>query len=91
MRAIIKTIVLAGALGLTHPEAAWACEKCFGGGSEAEGITMAMLALVAMTGVVWGGIGAFFVNMRRRIRQIEPGSLVVSEHGDLLESADPPH
>ena len=68
------------------PQAAFACEKCFGGadGSVGEGISLAMLALLGMTGVLWAGIGAFFVNMRRRARQMEPGTLAVTENGEVL-------
>ena len=88
MKTTIKTAALAGMMLLAWPGTAQACERCFGAGGAAEGITLAMLALVAMTGVVFGGIGAFFLNVRRRTRQRAPGTLVVSQAGDLQASTD---
>ncbi len=83
-----KTLLaLAGLAVLGLPEAAMACEKCFGAGADgatAQGISLAMLALIALTGVVWGGLGMFFVNIRKRARLLEPGDLVVTETGDIL-------
>lgn len=75
--------------GLAAPETVLACEKCFGGagGQVGEGISFAMLALIAMTGFIWAGIGAFFINMRRRAGRLEPGDLVVTEDGEVKPSA----
>lgn len=84
---LLKSTVLAVLMLTILPETALACEKCFGAGGEAEGITLAMLSLIAMTGLVWGGIGAFFLNIRRRTRQLEPGELAVTEQGDLVAPA----
>ncbi len=88
MKTFVKAfLALAGLAALALPEVAWACEKCFGAGADtqtAESITASMLALIALTGVVWGGIGMFFVNMRKRARMLEPGDLVVTETGDIL-------
>jgi hypothetical protein len=44
---------------------------------------MAMLALIGMTSVVWGGIGAFFLHVRRRGHMLEPGDLIVTENGEI--------
>lgn len=87
MKTLTKTMALLGALWLTLPEAAWACEKCFGGAAanEATGISLAMMALLGMTGLVWGGIGMFFINMRKRAHLLEPGDLIVTEDGEILD------
>ena len=50
-----------------------ACEMCWGAGADGtipttQGISMAMLLLIGVTGVVGGGVGAFFLRMRRRTR-----------------------
>jgi hypothetical protein len=86
MKTLTKTVALLGAMGLLWPEVAWACEMCFGAaGDETAGISMAMLALLGMTGLVWGGIGMFFINMRKRARLLEPGDLIVTEDGEILD------
>ena len=72
---------------LALPEAALACERCFGAGGVdtpvTQGIGLAMLSLLAMTAVVMGGIAAFFVNVWKRARRLEPGAMVVTEDGDV--------
>lgn len=73
------------------PVAAAACETCFGAKVDTpttRGIALAMLLLVGMTGVVWGGIGAFFLHLRRRARMLEPGELVVTEEGEIRSQKD---
>lgn len=68
------------------PIVAAACDSCWGASVDSpttRGITMAMLALIGTTGVVWGGIGAFFLHVRRRSRMLEPGDLIVDEYGDI--------
>jgi hypothetical protein len=81
---------LAGAIAALLPQGAHACERCFGVAAESAttyGISMAMLSLLVVTGVVWGGIGMFFINMWRRAKLLEPGTHVVTERGHLLPSA----
>lgn len=71
------------------PDAAWACDSCWGAKVDnptTRGVSMAMMALIGMTTAVWGGIGAFFWHVRRRTRLLEPGNTVVTESGDLRES-----
>ena len=68
------------------PHGAYACSVCFGLGVDnatTRGISMAMLGLLVVLGVVWGGIGAFFLNMRRRAQMLEPGEWVVNEEGHI--------
>lgn len=80
---ILGAAVLLWAL---EPMTAAACETCFGAKVDTpatRGIALAMLMLVGMTGVVWGGIGAFFLHLRRRARMLEPGDLVVTEDGEI--------
>ena len=70
------------------PATAEACQVCFGVGVDTpttRGIGLAMLLLVGMTGVVWGGIGAFFYNFRKRARLLEPGDTIVNEYGEIQE------
>ena len=88
MKTFLKAcFVLAGAALLALPEAAFACEKCLGigGANEAtiNALVMSMAALLAMVGFVGGGIGMFFVNMRKRASMLEPGAFVVNQYGDL--------
>ena len=68
------------------PDVAFACEQCFGAGNAetAQALTLSMLALLCTVGLVWGGIGMFVINVRKRTKQLEPGDLVVNEYGDLL-------
>jgi hypothetical protein len=83
MRIVVAAVA---ALLAATPGTAMACQQCFGGGVNSPttyGITMAMLALVLTTGFVGGGIAAFFVNVRKRTRMLEPGELVVTDEGDL--------
>ena len=90
MKTLLKACVaLAGVALLALPDVAYACEKCFGAGSDettVKAIFMSMLALFGMVTFVWGGIGLFFVNMRRRARMLEPGDFVVTQYGDLRPS-----
>ena len=90
MKTFLKAcVVLAGMAVLAFPEAASACEMCFGAGSDettVKALFMSMLALFSMVTFVWGGIGLFFVNMRRRAKRLEPGDFVVTQYGDLRPS-----
>lgn len=73
------------------PDAASACDSCWGAKVDTpttRGIAMAMTALIGMTGVVLGGISAFFLHVRRRTRLLEPGQLIVTENGDIREGED---
>ena len=88
MKTFLKAcFVLAAPAFLALPEAAYACEKCLGvgGANEAtiDALVMSMASLLAMIGFVGGGIGMFFVNMRKRAKMLEPGDLVVNQYGDL--------
>ena len=90
MKMLLKACVaLFGMAVLALPDVAYACEKCFGAGSDettVKAIFMSMLALFGMVTFVWGGIGLFFINMRRRARMLEPGDFVVTPYGDLRPS-----
>ena len=88
----MKTFLKAGflvvlAVLLAWPEAAYACEHCIGIGGANEttinALVMSMASLLAMIGFVGGGIGMFFVHMRKRAKMLEPGDLVVNQYGDL--------
>ena len=88
MKTFLKTcLVLAGSALLVFPETAHACEKCLGigGANEAtiDALVMSMASLLAMVGFVGGGIGMFFMNMRKRAKMLEPGDFIVNQYGDL--------
>ncbi len=73
------------------PLAAVACEVCWGAGVDTpttRGISMAMLALIGMTGLVGSAIGAFFYNMNRRSEMLQPGDLEVTEFGGIRDRDD---
>lgn len=89
-RYLTAGLALAGAALFVFPQAAFACEKCFGAAGDSltvQGIGLSMLALLTITGVVWGGIMVFFNNMDRRAKLLESGELVVTEDGGVVESA----
>ncbi len=90
MKMLLKACVaLFGVAVLALPDVAYACEMCFGAGSDettVKAIFMSMLALFGMVTFVWGGIGMFFINMRRRAKMLEPGNFVVTQYGDLRPS-----
>lgn len=76
---------------LMIPQPVYACSACFGLGVDNEttrGISMAMFGLLAVLGIVWGGIGAFFINMRRRTKMLEPEDWVVTEEGRIETQDD---
>jgi hypothetical protein len=82
-------ILVAGGLALLCPSAVEACTRCFGmgvDGAVTRGISMAMFGLLVMLGVVWGGIGMFFYNMKKRISRREPGDWNVNEQGYIERS-----
>lgn len=84
------SFLIGGALALL-PRGVYACSVCFGLGVDnatTRGISMAMLGLLVVLGVVWGGIGAFFINMRRRTNMLEPGDWVVTEQGDIESQSE---
>ena len=88
MKTFLKAcLVLVGLALLALPEAALACEQCIGIGGANEttinALVMSMASLLAMIGFVGGGIGLFFVNMRKRAKMLEPGDFVVNQYGDL--------
>lgn len=88
---IAAMMVVLAAAGLIAPEAVWACDSCWGAKVDTpttRGITMAMAALIGMTSIVWGGIGAFFLHVRRRSRLLQPSDWVVNEYGDIREAED---
>lgn len=90
-----SNIALAAAMAVAAvfliPDAAFACDSCWGAKVDTpttRGISLAMMALIGMTSIVWGGIGAFFLHVARRARLLEPGEMIVTERGDLRNSKD---
>ena len=92
MKTFLKaSLTVLGLVLLALPEAAYACEQCIGIGGANEttinALVMSMASLLAMVGFVGGGIGMFFVHMRKRAKMLEPGGLVVNQYGDLRPTA----
>lgn len=73
------------------PNVAIACGHCFGtsvNNATTFGITMAMLGLLGFLGVVWGGIGMFVWNVRKRSEMLEPDDWMVTEDGEIRSRED---
>ena len=91
MRAVFHSVFLFAAFAWAClallPHAALACEVCWGANAGSnpvtQGISMAMLLLIGVTGFVGGGVGAFFLRMRRRARLLARGEAIMTEEGDL--------
>lgn len=94
MRRSAEKLGAVGAVALlwaATPLGAAACEVCWGANVDSpitRGIGLAMLALIGMTGIVGGGIGAFFYNMKRRAEMLQPGDLEVTEYGNIQDRDD---
>lgn len=67
-RKIVLAIVL-----LALPEIAAACATCFGApdAPATKGMNNAILALLAVVGVVWVGIGKVALDFRRRSKRLQ--------------------
>ena len=87
MKTFLKASLVWVVVAVALPEAAYACEHCIGIGGANEttinALVMSMASLLAMIGFVGGGIGMFFMNMRKRAKMLEPGDLVINQYGDL--------
>jgi len=89
MSRFVFPIVALLAVLVLLPEAAYACEHCFGGAGDNEttrGIEMAMTVLIAITGVVFTGIVSFFRRMSRRAALLESGPFEVNASGELVQN-----
>ena len=67
----------------------FACDKCFGAQVDSpttQGISMAMLALLGMTGGVGSGIILFFIRLKRRAKLLASGNHYVTRNGEILAS-----
>jgi uncharacterized membrane protein len=76
---------------LLLPNAAWACEHCFGASVDnatTRGIALAMAALLGFTGLVATGVLSFFRKVSVRAKALEAGDLAVTEYGQLVDSSD---
>lgn len=68
----VRTLLLVLAAVTLLPGAAWACPVCFGAaeGPMIDGMNLAILALLGVTGAVLGSFIAFFVYLARRARMV---------------------
>ena len=86
-RIAVSAAVLGSVWLALLPYTAAACEVCWGANATAnpttQGISMAMLLLIGVTGFVGGGVSAFFLRMRRRARLLARGEAVMTEEGEL--------
>lgn len=69
-------------------ETALACPSCYGAadGPMIQGMNMAILAMLGITGFVLAAISSFFLMMRRRIKRLRSGDFTkpsVNEQGML--------
>lgn len=74
-RMFISVFVVVGTMMFS--EAALACPSCYGAadGPMIQGMNMAILTMLGITGVVLAAISSFFVMMRRRIKRLRSGEL----------------
>jgi len=73
------------------PRSAFACPFCFGARVDTpatHGMSMAILALIIITGSGLSGISLFFIQMSRRAKMIESGVLLNSEDGSVRENVE---
>lgn len=78
MRFFAAFLILLVAFGL-EPDAASACERCFGAGSDAPAVaavSASMFALLVVISSVFVGVVGFFRNVQRRTEALE-----ASEYG----------
>jgi hypothetical protein len=83
-----RSIVAAVALMVMYGEATLACPSCYGSadGPMIQGMNMAILTMLGITGFVLAGISSFFLMMRHRIKRLRSGQLNrphVNEQGIL--------
>ncbi len=67
-------IGIASLLWLAAPDLAWACERCFGAGSDApavRAVVASMLGLFLVLTFVFGGVFSFFNGANIRAEEIE--------------------
>lgn len=71
-----RRIVLVAVVGLVMSSRLGACPNCYGAatGPMIDGMNMAIMAMLGITGVVLGAISSFFILMRRRLRRLRPAS-----------------
>lgn len=82
-----QILLLTSALLIALPDIILACDKCFGAGVDTpvtQGISLAMMALLGITGSVLGGITAFFLFLRRRAKMFESGEIMMTEKGEII-------
>jgi heme/copper-type cytochrome/quinol oxidase subunit 2 len=67
-----RMLVVLFATVLTGTTDAWACPSCYGAadGPMIDGMNMAILTMLGITGSVLGAITSFFVMMRRRLKRL---------------------
>ena len=70
-KAVVAAAVLAG-LMLAGLQSGHACPACYGDpqSSMTDGLNMAIVSLLGVTGSVLAGMAAFFLFLRRRFRQL---------------------
>ena len=85
---MIKRVFLLIAGVVVFAPNVWACPSCYGAadGPMIDGMNMAILAMLGITGAVLASISSFFLMMRRRLkrlRSISPDQPYVNEKGML--------
>jgi len=83
-----RRVVLLVIIGIVLSSPLAACPACYGAadGPMIDGMKMAIMAMLGITGVVLAAISSFFVMMRRRLRRlrsVSPDQSYVNEKGTL--------
>ena len=73
-RKALLAAALLGAIVLLGLQSACACPACYGDpqSSSTQGMNMAIVSLLGVTGSVLAGFTAFFLFLRRRLRRMNP-------------------
>lgn len=85
---MIRRLSIMFVVGFLIPSFASACPSCYGSaiGPMIDGMNMAIVAMLGITGVVLTAISSFFVMMRRRLKRLRatsPDQPNVNEKGTL--------
>jgi hypothetical protein len=87
-RTFIKRVDGIAALTVGFATAAAACPACYGNlnSPRTAGMNLAILAMVAITAMVLGGISSFFLAMRKRVKILtdnSTGNSTISSKGKI--------
>jgi hypothetical protein len=79
--------LLAGFSCVFLPQIIYACTTCYAGeikSSQAEGMKLAIIALLGITGSVLSGFVAFFLYLRKKAKMSDLSDYVITENGEIV-------